>query len=145
MKKLIATLLLIIINTTFAADLKKDPREFCDIKCDPTDLVTDESIKRSRNANEASLYQFMIEYYAYLDDCRKDNKHTEARVKEVSVQPTISSLQKELNACKSQLQIIQEKEPRVYDKLQREFKKIKESGHSPNYYKRDTVSKTVPK
>lgn len=67
MKKLTAILLLTIINTTFAADAKKESREFCDVKCDPTDLVTSESRKLLKYAFEIWTV-FIKEVFAFFPD-----------------------------------------------------------------------------
>lgn len=64
-------------------------------------------------------------YNQCIDECKVDKKHVDKRLKELAVQePTIESLKKELNACQSQLQLVQEKEPKIYNKLIRDYKSI---------------------
>ena len=50
-------------------------------------------------------------------------------------------LQKKLSTCEAQLQLVQEKEPTVYNKLLREFKNIKENESSSAAVKSNAVSK----
>ena len=133
MKKftIITLLIIIIIPISYGKDA---------VGCE--DSCQKDLIRTDRPTSGNSAYDLEDKYYKCFKQCASIGEHVKERIKELAVQPTISSLQKELNACQSQLQIIQEKEPRVYDKLQREFKKI---GHSPNYYKGDTDSKAVQK
>lgn len=122
-------------------ELENQPTEShkaCNIKCDPHGTVlTHEKLHKSRQASEEGQMAWidLIEYYGCMDACKKPGEasHTQVKMKKLPDRPTIDLLQKELSACDSQLALIQEKEPSVYNKLKREFKNLQE------YYNRDAT------
>ena len=59
-----------------------------------------------------------------MDKCGALKMHIDKRVKELSIQqpPTMSSLMADLSYCQSKLQLLEEAEPKVYNKLFRDLK-----------------------
>lgn len=62
-----------------------------------------------------------------MNKCNALRVHVDERKKDLEGQgPTIASLIKELNACQSQLQLVQEKGPTINSTLTRDVQKLKE-------------------
>jgi hypothetical protein len=102
-----------------AAKIYAKKTELCDLKCGGFDPELDTLKNKTRHEK-------------CLDACLNDNE--------------VVLLKKDLSSCQSQLQLVQEKEPMVYNKLFREAKQIREyAGHSPGFYKADTEVKAAPK
>jgi hypothetical protein len=139
MKKFTVISLVILMNLSFAYGKSDKSRLDCEKKCGDAPRLIDLPSKDDERLYEAEMAR-VVRYNQCIDKCNI-REHLDERIKALSVQPTIDSLQKELHTCESQLAILQEKEPSVYDKLQREFKKIEENGgHFPNYYKVNTAT-----
>lgn len=132
MKKLI--LLLTIINTTFAADVTKEPREFCVKNCDPHGVITGARVKKSKQASDEGemAWQDVQEYGVCLEKCQSTKQHVQGRIKELAVQPSISSLQKELSSCQYQLRIMEGQDPKVFNNLLRSAKEFEKIYHENN-------------
>jgi hypothetical protein len=105
-------------------DLVIADRIKCEKKCGPVPRLID--LPSPDEIGFDSEVAKLVKFNKCIDKCGALKNHVDKRIKELDVQPTISSLQKELNACQSQLAIIQEKEPKVYNKLKRDFKKVDE-------------------
>ena len=83
-----------------------------------------------------------LQYNRCLNNCGMLSKKNDIsqRTKEMILLGNNSVILKELDSCKSKIQILQEKQPNVFDRLMRDVKQINENNSSP-VIKTNTVQK----
>lgn len=136
MKNLItATILLSILNSFTYANDNQGTLLKCEKKCGEAPRLID--LPDPSDSDYESFLSRVQVFNTCIDKCGdpKRKRQSDKKVKKLDFQPSIEMINEELIACQTQLQIIQDKEPKVYDKLQRELKKIQESGISPKLEK----------